>query len=135
MPNYNRSYSADEFEPILKKYDELCQIRDAVVRLTGEEELGRILAALEHRAHMEREFKCPAHYYLGMTPSKRKAVEQSWDELVQSLLKTVPDRSVSYLVEEMRKLDSVEDARNFVTERKNLTLGPKTDKTFQKRFN
>ncbi len=132
MPNYNRSYSTDEFEPLLKKYDDLCQIRDAVVRLTGEEELGRILDALEHRAQMERKFKCPAHYYLGMTPSKRKAVEQSWDELVQNLLKTVPDRSVSHLVEEMRKLDTVEDARNFVTDRKNLTLEPKTEKTFKR---
>jgi hypothetical protein len=47
MPNYNRNYSPSEFDSLLKKYDDLCQIRDAVVRLTGEEELGRILWKLD----------------------------------------------------------------------------------------
>jgi hypothetical protein len=131
MPNYNRSYSAHEFEPLMEKYRELCQVRDAAAFLTGEEEFSRIISALNYRAGMQREFKCPAHYYLGMTPSKRRAVEESWEELVQNLDKFSP-RSVSYLVEELRKQETIEDARNYVAQRKNLGLESKGEKTFKR---
>ncbi len=132
MPNYNRSYSVHEFEPLLEKYRELCEIRNVAALLTGEEEFSRILSALNHRVDKEREHKCPAHYYLGMTPSKRRAVEESWEELVQNLTKISP-RSVEYLVGEVRKLKTIEDARDYITDRKNLGLEPKEEKTF-KRF-
>ena len=134
MPNYNRSYSSSEFEPLITKYEELCQIRNAVVLLTGEEEFTRIMAALDLRAQRERKFKCPAHYFLGMTPSKRQAVEESWNEMIQNLTKTATTSSVEHLVEEMKKLEKIEDARNYIAERKNLSLGPKEEKTFKRKF-
>ncbi len=46
MPNYNRSYSVHEFEPLLEKYRELCEIRNVAALLTGEEEFSRIIRKL-----------------------------------------------------------------------------------------
>jgi hypothetical protein len=61
-------------------------------------------------------------------------VEESWNEIIQSLTKTATTSSVEHLVEEMKKLEKIEDARNYIAERKNLSLGPKEEKTFKRKF-
>jgi hypothetical protein len=136
MANYNRNYSADEFESLLEKYVELCRIREAAVLLTGEENYSSIVKSLEDRARKEVKFKCPAHFYLDKTPSKRRAVEEAWEELVLSLSKAgSTGNSLEYLVDQMRSLNNIEDARNYIEGRRKMVLDSKTEKTFKKRFN
>jgi hypothetical protein len=54
MPNYNRNFSLDDIYPLMKKYEELVQIRNAIVELTGEEKLERILISLSKISQPEK---------------------------------------------------------------------------------
>ena len=58
-----------------------------------------------------------------MTPSKRKTVEETWEELVQELIKSgARDESISYIVSQMSKEESIEEVRKYLLEKKKLAL-------------
>jgi hypothetical protein len=135
MPNYNRKYSVEEFQELLAKYQELIEIRDRVVALTGEEKFDRILLALDSRISLERKFICPPRFTLNCTPSKRDAVVSTWDKLILDLINQgIREESVSYLASKMGEMESIYEALDFVRDRKNFPLDFKDEKTFKRTF-
>jgi hypothetical protein len=133
MANFNRNFSGDEFDSIKEKYLELAAIREAAGALVGREDTQSIIQGLYDRAQAERKYKCPAHFCLDLTPSKKKAVEETWTEMIQSLiaLGTRPD-SVDYLVCKMKELTSIKEAKEFLENRKKFALDSKEEKTFKR---
>lgn len=135
MPNYNRLFDAQEFDPLIRKYQELCEVRKEVELLTGETSHERIMEALRDRRKAENLFSCPPHLYLGMTPSKQEVVKNSWDSEIQLLRKKgVRDESILSLISQMREKETMSEVRSYLQDRKNYTLESKEEKTF-KRFN
>jgi len=135
MPNYNRNYSADEFQELIFKYQELITIRDRVVTLTGEEKFERILSALDSRISLEKKFICPPRFTLGCTPSKKEAVVGTWDKLILDLINQgIREESISHLASKMGEMENIYEALDFVRNRKNLPLEFKHEKTFKRTF-
>lgn len=135
MPNYNRNYSVEEFQELLEKYQELIDIRDRVVALTGEEKFDRIISALDNRISIEKKFTCPPHFTLGVTPSKKEGIIETWDKLILDLINQgIREESISHLASKMNDMKDIYEALDFVRERKNLPLGSKHEKTFKRSF-
>jgi hypothetical protein len=135
MPNYNRNYSVEEFQELLGKYQELIDIRDRVVVLTGEEKFDRILSALDSRISLEKKFTCPPHFTLGFTPSKKEAVVGTWDKLILDLINQgIREESISHLASKMKDMKDIYEALDFVRDRKNFPLDSKQEKNFKRTF-
>ena len=135
MSNQYRNFSQEDYATLVEKYDELLRIRDAAISLVGKEDTQSIVKGLLERGQREKRYKCPAHLCLGMTPSKRKTVEETWTELVQHIVESgTRGESVDYLVSQMEKESSIEKVREYLLERKKYSILNNEEKTFQKRF-
>ena len=133
MANYNRSFDVSEFDPLLEKYRELCEIRREVELLTGEVSHQRILESIRSRKRSEDQYRCPPHLYLGLTPKKQEVVIDSWDNEIRNLRsQDLRQESLMHLISEMKDKESIEDVRAYLKERKNMGLFRKTEKTFNR---
>lgn len=123
MANQYRNFSQEDYTTLIDKYDELLLIREAAVALVGKEDTQSIIRGLQERGQREKKYKCPAHLCLGMTPSKRKTVEETWSELVQNVIELgARDESVDHVIAQMSKEDSIEGVRENLLERKKSSL-------------
>ena len=135
MSNQYRNFSQEDYAVLIEKYDELLRIREAAVYLVGKEDTQSVIRGLLERAQREKKYKCPAHLCLDMTPSKRKTVEETWSELVQSLIESgAREESVSHLISQMSKESSIEKVREYLLERKKYSLSTNEEKSFKRSF-
>jgi hypothetical protein len=135
MANVYKNFSQEDYLILVEKYNELLSIREAAVSLVGKEDTQAVLRGLQEREQKERKYKCPAHFCLGMTPSKKKVVEETWNDLIQGLTKVVTrNESIDFLVSQMGEKDSIEQAREYLQERKNFPITANEQKTFKRTF-
>ena len=135
MANQYRNFSQEDYSVLVEKYNELLSIREAAVSLVGKEDTQAVIRGLQEREQKEKKYKCPAHFCLGITPSKRKVVEETWDDLIQGLTKVVErGESIDFLVSQMREKDSIEQVREYLQERKNFPITINEQKTFKRTF-
>lgn len=131
----NSDYSSGYLLDVLKKWDELVEIRNAVSDLFGEDQHHKLLFAIEGEKELRMEARCPSRLLLGMTPNKQQRVIETWDSIVRNMRKTYDERNFSYELNKIKQMKSIEEINNYQDERKNRDWKPVDEKNPGRRFN
>lgn len=130
----NSNYSSDYLLDVLRKWDELVEIRNAVSDMFGEDQHHKLLSAIEAERELRRETKCPPRLLLGLTPSKQQRVVETWDSIVRSMRRSYDERNFSYELSKIKQMRSIEEINNYQDERKNRDWKPVEENKSGRRF-
>ena len=120
MPNNSNSdYSKESLLLILQKWDELVEIRNAVVERYGEEKHHKLLESIQNDIENRRQTNCPPRLLLNLTPNKQKRVIETWDSIVEDLRRTRNEKSFFYELDKIKNMKSIDEIYDYLGERKN----------------
>ena len=120
MPNNSNSdYSRESLLLMLEKWDELVEIRNAVVERYGEEKHHKLLEAIQNDIENRSQTNCPPRLLLNLTPNKQKRVIETWDSIVEDLRRTRGERAFFYELDKIKNMKSIDEIYDYLGERKN----------------
>ena len=120
MPNNSNSdYSRESLLITLEKWDELVEIRNAVVERYGEEKHHKLLEAIQNDIENRRQSNCPPRLLLNLTPSKQKRVIETWESIVEDLRKSRNDKNFFYELDKIKNMKSIDEIYDYLGQRKN----------------
>jgi len=120
MPNNSNSdYSKESLLLILQKWDELVEIRNAVVERYGEEKHHKLLESIQNDIENRRQTNCPPRLLLNLTPNKQKRVIETWDSIVEDLRRTRNEKFFFYELDKIKNMKSIDEIYDYLGERKN----------------
>lgn len=133
--NSNSNYSSDHLLEVLQKWDELVEIRSAVVELFGEEKHHKLLSAIRAESELRKETRCPPRLLLDLTPSKQQRVVETWDSIVRSMRKTYDERNFLYELNKVKQMRSLDEIDDYLDKRKNRDQNLVEENKPARRFN
>ena len=135
MPNNSNSdYSKESLLLILQKWDELVEIRNAVVERYGEEKHHKLLESIQNDIENRRQTNCPPRLLLNLTPNKQKRVIETWDSIVEDLRRTRNEKSFFYELDKIKNMKSIDEIYDYLGERKNHNRISVEEKNLKDKF-
>jgi hypothetical protein len=117
--NSNSDYPKESLLRMLEKWDELVEVRNAVVERYGEEKHHKLLEAIQNDIENRRQSNCPPRLLLNLTPNKQKRVIETWDSIVEDLRRTRNEKSFFYELDKIKNMKSIDEIYDYLGERKN----------------